>query len=246
MKALRVIFDEGFGARRNIALTAAMAELHGEGRTPDTLRVYRYPRAVLLGRNQDVAAEIDRAECNARGIEIARRITGGGAIYMDRGVTTWDLLISRRDAGGMHVLAGCVCGALAAALSRSGIAARFRAENDIVVGSRKLAGASGYSDGETLVYQGSLLVAPDLKAMAAALKLPSVADHVTSLAAGISPTPRESDVMALIVSAIADALDRVSEQSDLIKEELNLAAALFDREYGRDDFIFSGEAKVAA
>lgn len=64
MTALRVIRDEGFGARRNIALTAAMAELHGEGCMPDTLRIYRYPRAVLLGRNQETAAVIDLAECH--------------------------------------------------------------------------------------------------------------------------------------------------------------------------------------
>lgn len=246
MKALRLLRDEGFGARRNIALTAAMAELHGEGRVSDTLRIYRYPRAVLLGCNQDAATAIDPSECGARGIEIARRITGGGAVYMDRGVVTWDLLISRRDAGGMHALARRVCGALAAALSRFGVAAQFRPENDVIVGSRKIAGASGYSDGETLVYQGSLLYAPDLEAMASVLNLPSVEDHVTSLASELSQGPEEADVIALVESAIADALDRVPEQSKFTEGELNRAADLFDREYGRDDFVFSGEARVAA
>jgi lipoate-protein ligase A len=246
MKALRLLRDEGFGARRNIALTAAMAELHGEGRVSDTLRIYRYPRAVLLGCNQDAATAIDLSECSARGIEIARRITGGGAVYMDRGVVTWDLLISRRNAGGMHALARRVCGALAAALSRFGVAAQFRPENDVIVGSRKIAGASGYNDGETLVYQGSLLYAPDLEAMASVLNLPSVEDHVTSLASEISHVAEEADVIALVESAVADALDRVTALSELTKEEWSLAADLYGREYGRDDFVFSGEAGVAA
>lgn len=246
MKPLRLICDEGFGARRNIALTAAMAELHSKGVISDTLRIYRYPRAVLLGRNQDTASAIDMTECDARGIEIARRITGGGAIYMDSGVMTWDLLISRRDAGAMHVLAGRICTAIATALSRYGVAAQFRPENDVLVGSRKIVGASGYSDGYTLVYQGSLLLAPDLKAMAAALKMPSIADCVTSLASEISPVPGWPDVTALIANAIADALDRALEKSQLTKEELNRSAELLDREYGRDDFVFFGETKAAA
>ena len=46
---LRLVDTGTASARWNIAATAALAELHAEGRIPHTLRLHRYPVSALLG-----------------------------------------------------------------------------------------------------------------------------------------------------------------------------------------------------
>ena len=52
------------------------------------------------------------------------------------------------------------------------MAARYRPRNDIEVEGRKLCGTGGFFDGDTLFYQGTLLIESDMEDMVAALKVP--------------------------------------------------------------------------
>ena len=247
MTRLRVICDEGFGARGNIALTAAMAELHMRGEIGDTLRIYRYPRSVLLGCNQSAEEATDRTVCVKKNVEIARRITGGGAIYMDEGVITWDLVVTGRSVGNdPRGLSENVCRSLAGAISALGVDARFRAENDIVADNKKIAGASGYADGATFIYQGSLMLSPDLRAMAAVLRIPAIEDGVTTLSALLGRAFRQSEAAALLANSISSALGYEQVSGELSAKECALRDELFGREFGRDDFVFAKQMPRAA
>lgn len=242
MTALRLIAERGRSARENIALGAAMVELRAKDEIPDTLRIYSYPRSVLLGRNQDATRAADLSFCEREGIEVARRITGGGAIYMDQGVVTWDLALASRAHSDISTLAATVCKAIAIGISGLGVAAYFRAENDIVIGARKVAGASGYRDGAALIYQGSLMIMPDLSTMAAALRLAPVNAHITSLGQELGYVPENEAVFLLLADAAANALNATPERSSWTKQERVLASQMLDDEIGRDDFVFQGEA----
>jgi lipoate-protein ligase A len=248
MNALRLICDEGYGARGNVALTAAMAELHADRKIPDTLRIYRYPQSVLLGRHEDAEEAADLAACRKRNIEIARRVTGGGAIYMDRGVITWDLVISNKLVGSEpRVLSSKVCRAIAERLCLFGIEACFRPDNDIEVNGKKVAGASGYADGSTLIYQGSLMLAPDLQVMASILRVPAVEDRVTTLSALIGRDVEFEEAAQLLAGAISSGLEVQLHERKLSQEEQVLGEGLFAKEFGRNDFVLAPPApKVAA
>lgn len=245
MNALRVICDEGFGARRNVALTAAMLELREAGEIPDTLRIYSYPQSVLLGRNQVVEDALDLPNCRQRNIEVARRMTGGGAIYMDAGVITWDLVLARKVGSDFSALSTRVCSSIADELASTGVSARFRPENDIVISGKKVGGASGFSNGTTLVYQGSLLIAPDFTAMASALKLQKIAEVVTSLTAE-AKSVRQAEITSVLSRSISRAVDCKPVQGKLGVVETARAAALFASEFGQDDFVFGGHDRIAA
>lgn len=242
MTELRLIVDRCRSARENIALGAAMVELRAKNLIPDTLRLYSYPRSILLGRNQKAAQAAELSFCEREKIEVARRITGGGAIYMDRGVVTWDLALARRAQPDISTLAATVCSAIAEWISGLGIAAQFRAENDIVVGARKIAGASGYHDGAALIYQGSLMIAPDFAAMAAALRIPLARVHVTSLGEELGYVPEREAIFSLLARAIADPLNRAPARSSWTVQERALASQMLADEIGRDDFVFQIEA----
>ncbi|NJD32587.1 MAG: lipoate--protein ligase family protein, partial [Gammaproteobacteria bacterium] len=114
--------------RFNIALDQAMLEEHQAGHIPDTFRFMRFPPTALIGRHQALRQEIDVEYCRARGVGIVRRITGGGAIYLDEGQLGWGLIF-RRNAlgpGSLAELARDICVALAAGLRTIGVEARYR------------------------------------------------------------------------------------------------------------------------
>lgn len=242
MKALRLIGDQHVSARRNIALTAAMAQLHSEGIIPDTLRIYQYPESVLLGRNQDIATAADIELCHAHGVEVARRVTGGGAIYMDSGVIVWDLVLARSSALDIGLVAGHVCRAIAIALSQIGIEAYCRSENEILIGGKKVAGASGYFDGPTLVYQGSLMIAPDFEKMATILRLPSACRDLASLATATCQDTSCAEIELLLSGSIVKALNRSVAPSGISPEEKTRADFLFMQEIGTAGFVLHGES----
>ena len=79
-KTLRVL-DTGLRrAAENMALNRALLESHQAGTSPHTLRFLRFTPSALLGFHQDVEQELRTDHCAEQGIDIQRRITGGGAI----------------------------------------------------------------------------------------------------------------------------------------------------------------------
>jgi lipoate-protein ligase A len=232
---LRLI-DTGLGgARWNVAMTAALAELHAAGRIPDTLRVHRYPPSVLLGRSRPLRAPV-RAACARRGAEIARRVTGGGAVAMTPGVLAWDLVTARGSWPSLDAASAALGGALVAAHGRLGIATFFRAPGDLLAAGRKLAGTAGLFDGPTLLWQGMLLVDANPAELADLLGLRSV--PLTSLAGfGV----RRRDIAAVLATAMAAALGRSLRPACLGESERALAARLMDDEIGTEEFV-RGEA----
>jgi lipoate-protein ligase A len=155
------------GAAENLALNRALAEARRAGESPSTLRFLRFVPSEIVSLNGDPQRELDLAYCRAQDIEVQRRLTGGGAIYMDEGVLAWELYMHRAEAGAaeMPAISRRICEALARALGRFTLAARFRAPSDVIVAGRKVSGSGGAIDDEVLAYQGTLLVDFDLERM---------------------------------------------------------------------------------
>lgn len=246
---LRVIDTATMSARRNIAATAALTELHGAGRICDALRFHRYPVSVLVGRHQALARTIDLERCRRDGVEIARRVTGGGAVYMAPGVLAFDLVIDRRRAG-LHLarVAQEIGEAVAAGLSRLGLPACYRPDNEVEVSGRRISGMSGYCDGRTALYQGAILVDADLRAMAHYLRLPPdgavhlaelISARMTTVAESLGRVPDEGEVEVAIRQALARALGLDPVDGELSEEEKALTAAREREEFGQDSFVFA-------
>ncbi|MGB3390470.1 MAG: lipoate--protein ligase family protein [Pseudaminobacter sp.] len=237
---LRVIDTGLHSARWNIALSAALAELHLDGAIGDTLRLHRYRPSVLLGRHQVLDRAVDRGLCARKNIEIARRITGGGAVYMAPGVLAWDLVISRKVTGTLEEVSAKICGAIATALAGFGFAARIRPPGDVMVGEQKVSGSAGWHDGGSLIHQGTVLIDADLEEMAQVLRLSTDGNTplpVMTLAEGPGPTPDFDSVAAAMIDAIAQALGRRPAHGRLATKEVDMASRLLAEEIGTQEFI---------
>lgn len=247
MSFVRVIDTGILPARVNVAITAALVELHGQGRIPDTLRFHRYPPSVLIGRHQALADTVRLERCARDGLEIARRISGGGAVYMTPGVLAWDIVAGRRRFGATTEAAGeGLCRALAEGLALLGVPARGDRRNAITLGGRKLGGAGGFVDGASALYQGTVLVDVDVAAIDATLA-PDAESHaarLVTLADYLGRAPAMDQVMAALTAGLAGARPDIAWQPGTLgADEMALAEALHDAEIGSEDFV-AGDAAM--
>jgi lipoate-protein ligase A len=246
--ALRIIDTGERPARWNVAATAALTQLHCDGVTGDTLRFHRYPASVLIGRHQDAEQAIRVDACRQAGVEIARRVTGGGSVYMAPGALAWDLIISRKRAGrDVGDVAQAIGKAVAAGIAHLGLDARYRAENEIVVAGRKLCGMSGYHDGDTIAYQGTILIDTDLSDMGRCLRMPfpsgdaaqALTARMTTVSEWLNRKPDPHEVQSGIGASLARALRCEPAYEEIAFAEKTLADEYYRETYGRDAFVFA-------
>jgi lipoate-protein ligase A len=249
MTPFRVI-DTGIrDGRRQIAFDQALIDARQAGAVPDTIRFLRFPPTALIGRHQSLSREVRVDYCRENGIGLVRRITGGGAIYLDEGQLGWSLVFHRSTLGlpSLADLARAICEAAAAGLSTLGVEARFRPRNDIEVDGRKVSGTGGFFDGDVLIYQGTVLVDMDPAKMLAALKVPeeklakrgldSAAQRVTTLKALLGSAPSIEAVKQALLAGFAARLDIEPRRGEVTTAEEHLASRYHDEEIGTDAFV---------
>jgi lipoate-protein ligase A len=245
------IIDTGVReGRSNIAFDAALIDERQAGRVPDTIRFLRFPPTALIGRHQDLSREVDLDYCRANGVGTVRRITGGGAIYLDEGQLGWELVFQRSSLGiaALPDLAEAICNAAAAGLGRLGVEAKFRPRNDIEVNGRKISGTGGFFDGDVLIYQGTVLVDMNPRQMVSALRIPeaklakrnldSAAERVTTLKELLGDDlPDMETIQSALVAGFTEYLDIAAEQGAITASEEALAQRYLDEEIGTDEFV---------
>ena len=254
MKPFRVIDTGVRGGRANMAFDQAMIDAHREGRIPDTIRFLRFTPCVLVGRHQFLSEEVNRDFCRAEGIEVGRRITGGGALYLDAGQFGWELVFHRASLGFSDLAdaARRICESAAAGLARLGVDVRYRPRNDLEVGGRKIGGTGGFYDGDSWFYQGTLLLDFDAARMAKALRVPaaklakrnlaSAAGRITTLRTELGCAPVPGEAMAAILAGFAEGLGISPKPGPISAGEEALADQLYAEEIGTEAFVSTPDA----
>jgi len=206
----------------------------------------------LVGRHQGLSREINVDYCKANGIGTARRITGGGAIYLDEGQVGWELVIHKDRIGTarLDAVTEKICTSVAKGLSALGVDVVFRPRNDLEVDGRKISGTGGFFDGDTLFFQGTVLVDMKPEVMMGALNIPAAklakknlksgADRVTTLKALMGDNvPDLQDIQAAVVTGLSEGLGLAAEhKGDFTADENAVARTIYEDEIGRDSFVF--------
>ncbi len=180
-----------------MAVDEAIAADIATGTSLPTIRFYTWkPGAVSIGYFQRLHDEVNTTACKAKGIDVVRRRTGGGAVYHDpQGEITYsviapescfskDIRASYRD----------ICGWIIGGLSNLGIQAEFRPINDVVVGDRKISGSAQTRRRHVLTQHGTVLYSLDRDTMFSVLKpsMKKLADKpVKSFKAGVTCASEE-------------------------------------------------------
>jgi lipoate-protein ligase A len=222
-------------ASDNVALDFALLMGKAEDKLPNTLRFLQFsPPAVLVGYHQTVEQEVREAFCRGQGIDVNRRITGGGAIYLDRTQLGWELVCSKADLGHrLDRITERICGGVIEGLKRLGVDARFRPRNDIEVKGRKISGTGGIFEGPAVLFQGTLLVDFDVETMVRALRVPtekladreldSLAERVTCLRNEMGEIPPIDVIKGALCEGFEETLGVRFEQTGRLGD--------FERQY---------------
>lgn len=217
------------GAAENMALDAVLLDGRMRDFIPSTLHYLQFsPPSALVGYHQSVEQEVHLAHCRERGIEVNRRLTGGGAIYLDGAQLGWGLICRRdelRASGSLSEITAEICRGVVAGIRRLGVEAQFRPRNDIEVRGRKLSGTGGVFQGDILLYQGTLLMDLDLEAMGNALmisaeklsarELGSLRDRLTCLKEELGEPPRLEDAQKALQQGFQEVLGVRFEEGGL-------------------------------
>ena len=229
------MIDTGsLSAAENIALDHTLLQARANGLSANTIRFLQFnPPCALIGFHQTIEQEIRTDFCKERGIDINRRITGGGAIYFDTTQLGWEVIASRADIGSINIqeLAEKICNAAASGLKRLGIDAEFRPRNDIEVSGKKISGTGGVFDGDAFLYQGTILVDFNAEAMLKALRIPtekltakglnSAKERVTSIKDELGYLPSLDKIKDALMAGFAEAFSIKLEKGRLTGEELS-------------------------
>ncbi|MFC0680168.1 biotin/lipoate A/B protein ligase family protein [Lysobacter korlensis] len=89
----QLVWGEAYPPRMQLALDQVLTEEVGAGRRPPTLRIWEWNSpAVVIGSFQSLQNEVDLDNAAKYGFEVVRRVSGGGAMFMDAGaVITYSL-----------------------------------------------------------------------------------------------------------------------------------------------------------
>ena len=121
------------------------------------LYLYVNGNAVIIGRNQNPYRECNLNQLDADGVQLVRRVSGGGAVYHDAGNLNFSFICSE-DLYDEAEQTGMILNAL----TRLGIRAQTTGRNDIEIDGRKFSGNAFSARGGNRQRHGTLLVNANL------------------------------------------------------------------------------------
>ena len=231
----RLLDTGSLPAADNMALDKVILNARSAGLVPNTVRYLQFaPHCVLVGYHQSVELEVEEEYCRQHGIEINRRITGGGNLYWDESQLGWELYAPKNTPGipkRLEDMYRLMCESVVAGLDRLGVQARFRPANDIEVGGRKISGTGGTEIGDAFLYQGTLLTDFDVDTMINCLKLPikkledkqvdSFKQRVICLKEVLGYLPPMQQIKAALAEGISEVLGITLEPGGFTEYEKN-------------------------
>ena len=152
-----------YNSSTDAAFNLALEELIASRIDEDIFMLWRNRSAVIVGRNQNTAAEVDSSYAKEKQIQIVRRMTGGGAVYHDLGNINYTICASGRQLEDTAFSRNAAC--VVDALHGMGVAAEFSGRNDIIVDGKKISGSAKTVLSSRTLFHGTLLFDTDLSVL---------------------------------------------------------------------------------
>jgi len=232
-RLLPLRIDDAF---TSMAIDEALLKLNAEGKSPNTIRFWRWlPSTVSIGCFQSVEREVDFDVAKKYGVDVVRRITGGGAVFHDYdGELTYSVVCKQGDVPNDIIESyRSICGGLVRGFEHLGLQAEFKPVNDVQVNGKKISGSAQTRRWGSVLQHGTILISPDMRLMFELLKvspekisdkfIASVYERVTSVERELGRKPDFDEVRAAMVDGFADALGAEFVESELAQEEFELA-----------------------
>lgn len=170
---IHVVLPEGLSESRRLIFYLAMEEYVAkrmDALLPENedgaFFLWQSRPTVIIGKNQDLEAEVNLPWCAEHGVEVYRRKSGGGCVYSDEG----NLMISCvvREHNAQEAFARYLS-RLVQILGDLGLPAVSSAHNDVLIGGRKVSGNACFVGPQATIVHGTLLWKSNMDNLTAAI-----------------------------------------------------------------------------
>jgi lipoate-protein ligase A len=263
MSVWRLLKLEIHNAYTNMATDEAILTARMRNLTPNTIRFYRWsPSAVSIGKFQTIEKEVQVNNCRKHGVDVVRRITGGGTVYHDtHGEITYSVIASKEDLEAKDITAvyAKIYAGLAEALKIIGLTADFNEGNaktcpNLTVNGKKISGSAQSHKRGIVLQHGTLLLDIDLQRMFTFLRVPwaktcmeviSVAKHKhTSIKDETQKNVTVDEAEQALTEGFQKALNIKLNSGELTAYEHGLAERLCKEKYSTNEWNFQGKNRM--
>ena len=248
----------------NMAVDEAILTHRIKNEIPNTIRFYRWnPSAVSIGKFQTLENEVQVEDCRKLGIDIVRRITGGGTVYHDsESEITYSVTANKQELGTQDITSiyQLIYKGLVEALRTLGITADFQQGNaktcpNLTVNGRKISGSAQTHKNGTVLQHGTLLLDIDLPRMFTLLKVPWAQDCMqivniaekrhTSINTELQRKVSINEVHEALINGFQTAFNDDSlEETQLTESEKKLAQKLCNEKYSTTEWNHQGKVDL--
>ncbi len=133
--------------------------------------LWRNEPSIIIGKHQNALAEINFDYVKDNGINVVRRMTGGGAVFHDLGNLNFTFIETHYGEGKPSMDFRKFTQPILDILQSLGIDARFEGRNDLTIEGKKFSGNAECIHKNRVLHHGTLLFSAQLPDLSAALKV---------------------------------------------------------------------------
>lgn len=213
----------------------------------DVFMLWRNDKAVIVGKYQNSAAEINFDYVREHGIKVVRRQTGGGAVFHDLGNVNYTF-IGSKGSGDFRTFSEPIL----RVLNEMGVPAKFEGRNDLTINGMKFSGTAQCVYKDRILHHGTLLFASEMDDLTAALKVnplkfkdkavKSVRKRVTNISEHL-PTPMSvTDFIEVVMRNVSQNSENAVPY-ELSEYDIQEISKLRDEKYSTWDWNFGTSPK---
>jgi lipoate-protein ligase A len=246
-RLLNLSYESAF---KNLALEETLARTTGSKSFLPTIRVWSNVPAAVLGRFQEASSEVDLDLCESRKVQVARRFTGGGAVFHDEGTLNFTIVTEPTlwlSVGKLHEIYSDF---IINSLKALNLNCSFSPPNSILVDGGKVCGAAAALGNHFALWHCSILVSTDTRLLEEILA-PSrrkvstrfVRSHwkpVTTIEAQLGAKAGLQEVRSSLLRSFATGVKATLVEGGLTPDEEGYLRVLLSRKYSSAEWNLNG------
>ena len=178
--------------------------------------LWQNQNTIVVGKYQNTAEEINQEAVERYHTKVARRLSGGGAVYHDSGNLNFTIITDQKNLEDFNFK--IFVEPVVSALARIGVAAEFNGRNDITIDGMKFSGNSQYIKHGRVLHHGCIMLDSNIGIVSEMLK-PSAAKFESKAAKSVKSR-------VTTINAHAPHPLSMTEFKELLKNEISLTEPL--------------------
>jgi lipoate---protein ligase len=135
----------------------------------DIFRLWRNDNAIIVGKHQNTLSEINAGYVKEKGVQVIRRLSGGGAVFHDLGNLNFTFIMHAE--GEKQIDFRKYTLPILEVMQQLEIPARFEGRNDLTINGMKFSGNAEHIWKNRVLHHGTLLFSSELNDLSSALQV---------------------------------------------------------------------------